>query len=185
MPHLGVFPTKMKTNQVHLEEKVIVGTEEVQDVDPHFFAIPLPIIFSSLPPKPSEQQSPKSSKASFPSFVHDFSTPNELAQSTMQDEQVRQNFLRKLLKRLTSKTNASNNKVSKLTGKTVLEESIERLRDLHLLHYLQTYLSSSAMSELCGFILDKGSGNPLPIALQVELNMLLQSLEMSCDVDEE
>lgn len=184
-PQLVELPAKMKTNEIHLEEKVIVGTEEVQDVDPHFFAIPLPILFSALPSKPSEKQPSKSAVISFPSFVHDFSTPKELAQSSMQDEEVRQDFLRKLLKRLTSKA-SNNNKISKLTGKTVLEESIERLRDLHLLSYLQTYVSSAAMSELCGSVLGKGGvGAALPIQVQVELNMLLQSLEMSCDVDEE
>lgn len=167
---------------IQLKGKALIASEEVEAIDALMLAIPLPIVFQSQDTKKSTKNI-KGEGAVFPSFAHDFSTPQERSTSTMQQEQVRQDFLKKLLKHVTT-SKASSSKVTK-QGKSLFVESVDRMRDLHLLHYLQVYLSPQTATSLAGYLVQSQAGlENLPINVQVELNMLLQSLDLSSDDDQ-
>eukprot|EP01039_Chlorochromonas_danica_P007705 gene7705-8512_t len=140
---------------VTLTSAVLLGNRETSSVDVDLFAVPLPLLISSSSSS-SSKKGVAVQQQQLPLIAHAFPTPNELVHGGKATDRIASRYLAKVLRRVTTSSSTSTHasrqgrEGSGGSGSGGLEEeAVSRLRDLHLLRYLQPAVNPATFRKLC------------------------------------
>lgn len=148
---------KIDPQQLKLNGSVLVRSEELQSIDSIALAVPVPVITGK------RRKQDKNGMV-----AHLFPTKNELMDSEVLATSVR--YVAKLLRKLLV--------VSKQSSKEDMSDVAARLKDPHLLLFLQDYIDAVSFRQLCSFVIQDFGKKPLSVEVALSIDNAITMLDM-------
>ena len=166
------------SNQVHLNGTVVVQQRDVSTIDASLLLVPLAV---SLRKCTSRFFSNARYEPKHPLFHHQFPSIDRLVDAKSLRESVGYvlRLLRIVLKYLKERSSVSSFSSSDAKLVSEVMEALSRLRDPHLLWYLQTRLGVKNGNALCQMLLNVDLTQPVEPNVLVQLQTLLKTVEFS------